>query len=384
MEQQRRQELLARKAAIASRKKQVAPVAASAAKEQKDVEALDTVPTKTVEDFLKSIGPTTEDTSKGKAPVRQSSAPSRSIIEDAMDVDEVIPGLSIDTMMSAASPLPEPAPTARTPTPVTSTPISATRPQSAADSVANRSPQSISSSSGEGSPVNTSPSEAEVVPGLAFNIAAHVPEASRRAPPVRRGTKRPVAADFDDDARPHTSRPPPAYTNGNPYHQPSYKRNVGSFAGLSGMRRCVIELSDSEEEEEEEGAIPTASRRHIGNGTSRPSSGARVGPLRGSSISRQSPPNYDSATPTGALTPAVLQEKEEEIRKMRELIKQREQSRLRKLATVSGSFRCDLRSLPLNTLAAGVSFDATDGGHANERWAECFRTSRGGPLCLSV
>lgn len=58
MEQQRRQELLARKAAIASRKKQVAPVAASSAKEPKDVEMADTIPTKTVEDFLKSIGPT--------------------------------------------------------------------------------------------------------------------------------------------------------------------------------------------------------------------------------------------------------------------------------------------------------------------------------------
>lgn len=130
------------------------------------------------------------------------------------------------------------------------------------------------------------------------------------------------------------------------------------------MRRCVITLSDSEEEEEEEGAIPTTSHRHSGNGMSRPPSAARIGPLRGSSLSRQSPPNRDSATPSGALTPAALQEKEEEIRKMRELIKQREQNRLRKLAIVSRLIygvvfllRCT------EPRTVGVTLDATDGGH---------------------
>ena len=381
MEQQRRQELLARKAVIASRKKQAAPAATSAAQEPRSAEAVDTVPTKTVDDFLKSIGSTTEDTGKGKAPIRPTSALSRSTTEDAMDVEEVIPGLSIDTMMSAPSPSAKLASNARTPTPTASTPISTTRPQSAADSVTstvNRSPQSIASSSGEKSPANTSPSEAEVVPGLTLTVAAPVPEARRRLPPARRGTKRPVAADFDDDARPQTSRPPPAYSNGNPYHQQPYKRNVGSFAGLSSVRRCVIDLSDSEdEEEEEEGAIPTVSRLYSGNGSSRPSSAARIGP-RGSPVSRQSPPNRDSATPSGASTPAALQKKEEEIREMRELIKQREQSRRRKANVSRLIYDVVLefqRTLPRT---AGATLDASDGGHPDERWTGYYHTSPGG------
>ncbi|KAH9936663.1 uncharacterized protein B0H18DRAFT_328875 [Fomitopsis serialis] len=356
MEQQRRQELLARKAAIASRKKQAAPSTSTSgvnpidvAKELKDVEMADALPANTVDDFLKSIDPVPEkDTGKGKAPTRLSSTPSLGTTTDAMDVDEVIPGLSIDTRIASSVHTSPSTSLVQTPTTATTSPVSTTRPKSAAASVpstANLSPQSIASSSGERSPVNTSPSETETVPGLSFDLAMPAPERGRLAPPARRGTKRPVAADFDDDTQPHASRPRPNHGNGsnsNPYHQSSSRRNTGTFSGLSNMRRCVIDLSDSEEEEEEEeGAI---SSRQDGNTSIRPTS-SRGGPQAGASVARQSPPGRGSATPTRVLTPAALQEKEEEIRKMRELIAQREQNRLRKLAVAS-------RSTPTSTFDA--------------------------------
>ncbi|KZT64922.1 hypothetical protein DAEQUDRAFT_569138 [Daedalea quercina L-15889] len=353
MEQQRRQELLARKAAIASRKKQSAPStsptsppgATSVDKEPKDVEMADAVPTKTVDDFLKSIDAVSEkDSGKGKAPARPTSALSRTTTSDAMDVDEAIPGLSIDTLVASSLSSFESTPLVQSPTPATSTPVSVTRQQSADDSVTSRTNQSTPSvaSSGERSPSNISPGGMEVFPGLSFESVAPGPDPIRHAQPVRRGTKRPVAADFDDDARPHISRPPSSHTsrgvNGNPYHQPSFKRNVGSFVGLSNMRRCVIDLSDSEDDEEEEGAIPTTSRRENSSGPSRLSAPTRSGPQSGPSVPvRRSPPSRNSATPTAVLTPAALQEKEEEIRKMRELIAQREQNRLRKQVMVSQS-----------------------------------------------
>ncbi|TFY60168.1 hypothetical protein EVJ58_g5315 [Rhodofomes roseus] len=360
MEQQRRQELLARKAAIASRKKQQvallssAPVgnATVATTESQDVEMADATPTKTVDDFLKSIGPDSEkDNGKGKAPARPISAVSFSTTSDAMDVDEVIPGLSIDTMMTSAVQSPQSYAFVQSPTSTRATPVSAIGPQSTVESVTsttNGSLESVASSSGERSPANPSPSEVEAVPGLSFNPVASNPEPSRREPLARRGTKRPVAADFDDDAQPPIPRPRPNHSNGasrNPYHQPSFKRSVGTFSGLSNMRRCVIDLSDSEdEEEEEEGAIPS---KHDDGLFTRPPSAARAVPRRGASVARQSPPGRGSATPT-AMTPAALQEKEQEIRQMRELIAQREQSRLRKLVTMS-------RSTPTSTAETPVA-----------------------------
>ncbi|KAL0961443.1 hypothetical protein HGRIS_006388 [Hohenbuehelia grisea] len=140
----------------------------------------------------------------------------------------------------------------------------------------------------------------------------------------RRGLKRPVASDFVDfeasgvqqssiEANDHR-------TNGS-----NGLKRGGSFAGVSGMRRCVIDLSDSEGEGEEDGRTYSYDRE-----------GAFVDARPRARGSRYSPAGW-ATPPTGppsngiGVSPGALEEKELEIRRMRELIAKREQSRLKKL-----------------------------------------------------
>jgi hypothetical protein len=86
------------------------------------------------------------------------------------------------------------------------------------------------------------------------------------APIPRRGTKRPVAADFDTEpvAKSYTPLGPSrtgsgtGFSNGTVYHpNPHVRRKMngaaaGGFASLNNTRRCVIDVSDSEDDASED------------------------------------------------------------------------------------------------------------------------------------
>ena len=87
----------------------------------------------------------------------------------------------------------------------------------------------------------------------------------------RRGTKRPVAADFDSEPMLKTYTPPLSRTgsgagfgNGAAYHpNPHVRRKMngaatGGFASLNNARRCVIDVSDSEDDTSEDETPSTA------------------------------------------------------------------------------------------------------------------------------
>jgi hypothetical protein len=314
IEQQRRQELLARKAAIASRKARQEPLGF----EDTDMSA---VPAQCVDDFLKSIEPAPHHDN----PNRGSSAGTTSLSSlERMDVDDLIPGLmsaSRDTSTSSAGP----------PSKSFSTTAIYADPHS---------PMALPTGPGE----NAGSASNSTEPGSA-TMGSHTPTLQDNpsyasldgdsAYPQRRSIKRPVAADFVDfDSGPGPSRGHGhSSSNGGPHPNPLSKRKAGSFAGISGMRRCVIELSDSEDDGDNQ-----VRGDHIGNSDTREYSPA---------VTTRVPPRL-TATPTmlsssgvanGQQFPATnaLAEKEEEIKIMRQLIAQREESRLKKLAAVGAS-----------------------------------------------
>ncbi|KAF7346437.1 hypothetical protein MSAN_01871700 [Mycena sanguinolenta] len=95
------------------------------------------------------------------------------------------------------------------------------------------------------------------------------------------------------------------------------KRKMASFASVSGHRKLVIDLSDSEGEGEEDFSM------HEADWDSGSGSGGGCGAGR--------------STPPVSATPATLMEKEQQIRKMRELIAQREMSRKQKAMSRSAT-----------------------------------------------
>lgn len=312
IEQQRRRELLARKAVMASRKgKQPevkhspspspSPTASSVNEPTKDIEM---APAETVDDFLNSIGPTedqpkpspeqpfnTADTSKAFDPPPNS--PYRSATPAAMDVDE-IPGLSSESVATLKHLKSTPAlpsiKTTSTPVPliasfITTEPVSASSYSSP-----------LSNANGNGTDTPTGDDSTGI---------------------LRRGTKRPVAADFVDYEG-EVSMGHNGYGNAVP---PFSRRKLGSFASVSGMRRCVIDVSDSEEDGSEENSIYRSSVHSPAPAPARQSSW-----LFPAALDTVTPP------PGGVvLQSADLLQKEQEIKKMREMIAQREQNRKRKL-----------------------------------------------------
>ena len=307
IEQQRRRELLARKAVMASRKgkrlQTPAPRtpspqstnASSANTPFKDIEmaTADITPAATVDDFLNSIGPTqpTIQMPPG-SPLSQSKVES-----DGMDVDE-IPGLG-GTWPSEEpnAPVAEPSP-ASVPT---SAPSTSTLP-----------------------PNTPNPTGTPTGPLSSGGSTPLLPDSG--VVPQRRGTKRPVAADFVDAERSHTHVYYPSFQNGQSQTYPSYaKRKTGGFAGISSARRCVIDLSDSEDEEYSEDTEtllqpPSLPPSRHGSFNSHFTTN---GPF---STTNTPPPTGGNSIPG-----ASLFEKELEIKRMREMIAQKEQLRLRKL-----------------------------------------------------
>lgn len=311
IEQQRRRELLARKAVMASRKgkklKTLAPRtpspqstnASSANTPFKDVDmtSAEVAPAATVDDFLNSIGPAQPTTIQRPS---ESPSPPAKAEPDGMDIDE-IPGLG-GTWPSEESnpPVVEPVPAS----------VSASAPPTSA--LPPNTPSSIGTPAGPLSSGESTPLLPET--GIALQ---------------RRGTKRPVAADFVDAERSHALTHYPSFSNGQSQTYPLYaKRRTGGFAGIISTRRCVIDLSDSEDEEylEDTGAPPQ--QRPLP--TSRRDSFNSHFTANGPFSATNTPPPIGG----NSLSGATLLEKELEIKRMREMIAQKEQMRLRKLVSV--------------------------------------------------
>ncbi|KAF8133762.1 hypothetical protein EV363DRAFT_1448437 [Boletus edulis] len=290
------------------------------------------IPTQSVDDFLKTIEPASHvDTSDNHNHNRGSSVGTTPLSpSERMDVDDSIPGLigaSRDTPTSLAGP---------------------------------SSAQSKSSSTGIYADVHSPCGTTYRInrqrrfhhPGpLTPTLQSNPNYAGLDGDggyPQRRGMKRPVAADFVDfDSGPGPSRGygssyPNGHSNGSPHPNPLSRRKHGSFAGINGMRRCVIELSDSEDDSDNQ-----VRGDHVGN-----SDGREYSPAVTTAFAARVPSRL-AATPTmpssssvingnagqpflTAPTTNALAEKEEEIKKMRQLIAQREDLRLKKLAAMSG------------------------------------------------
>lgn len=311
IEQQRRRELLARKAVIASRNgkqpqtsapRTPSPRSTNASSVNtpfKDVEmaSAEITPTATVDDFLNTIGPNQPSTVHKPS----ESPPPAKTESDGMNVDE-IPGLggvwpSEELDKPVVEPPPGPVPT--------SAPSTSTLPP---DTPSSTGTPTGALSSGESTPLLLEDSTI----------------------PQRRGTKRPVAADFVDAERFHTHTYYPSFSNGQSQTYPSYaKRKTGGFAGITSARRCVIDLSDSEDEEYSEDADTPPQPRSLP--PSRHGSFNSLFTTNGSFSTTNTPP------PVGgnSLSGATLLEKELEIKRMREMIAQKEQMRLRKLVGIA-------------------------------------------------
>ncbi|KAI0916831.1 hypothetical protein AcW2_007118 [Taiwanofungus camphoratus] len=357
MEQQRRQELLARKAVLASRKlKQQAsssslggsPVATPftpVVTETKDVGmTTKIVPTKTVDDFLKSIEPVSDtDNGKGKGAVAVPPSMSRTSTFDVMDVDE-IPGLSAgdDPTSSSYPPRRSTSSSRSMSTSDVASPTSVLLSSSTGTALPSGSPLSPYSDTTSNEPMtNGSEIDMDATNGVISYQPKPATSAGSPPPQPRRGTKRPVAADFVD-MEPVSHRQYTSNGYHSPYYQGAARRKTGSFAGVSGMRRCVINLSDSEDEMEDGEHVQGDELQSDRPAMPRTSSMSGPSSQRGTPIfvpqtssSVVQPSKVTSSTTPVAMSPAALLEKEEEIKKMKELIAQREQNRLRKLAAVS-------------------------------------------------
>ncbi|KAF8842143.1 hypothetical protein BDN67DRAFT_409177 [Paxillus ammoniavirescens] len=337
IEQQRRQELLARKAVIASRKARQSDSAGLTAP-SKD-EDVDMAAPQSVDDFLKTIEPVPHSSAGDNDDGNQASptGTTRFLSPERMDLDDPVPGLvgasrntsSFPTDPSSPQSMSFPSTVAATePSPPTTLPSGST---TGADSLRNYSVQYDTTTSLDvTAQANSSYSSFD-------GDSAYLP---------RRATKRPVAADFVDfDSGPGSSR---GYSNGGSYPNPLTRRKTGSFAGISGIRRCVIELSDSEDDGDSQlrgeyvgngdgreyspGLAPGSSARHPPRLTATLAMSSSFGFVNGNA-GQSTPPNTFTSTVLGA---ATLVEKEEEIKKMRQLIAQREELRLKKLAAMSG------------------------------------------------
>jgi hypothetical protein len=274
IEQQRRQELLARKAVLASRKTKQAvarippglSVPTPSTGITTDVGMASVVPTETVDDFLKSINTAQTD---GVATPEPSKAPATPPAEGKSRVQSEHLGHSSTLLLDG----------------------SLSKGNSPRDTA-------IDEKSARDSYHSTSSS----LP-LAF----------------RRGLKRPVAADFVDLEQSTRN----GYPNGGSQSQPNLmqRRRTAAFASASGMRRCVIDVSDSEDD---------------GDDTQPLSNGSMTeGMERASLALHTATPPLVTSGGSRSITPAALSEKEQEIKRMKELIKQREErGRLKRLASV--------------------------------------------------
>ncbi|KAG1882013.1 hypothetical protein C8R48DRAFT_21889 [Suillus tomentosus] len=338
IEQQRRQELLARKAVFASRKAKQSNSPGGSSSRDRDVEMSYVAPTETVEDFLKSI-PAVDSEIAENGSKSPSLRPARYSSPGNMEVDKAFLGLVTPQSTSSMAPSglypadSESSGVGGTISPVTDTPpLSGNSTAPSSDTYSGASSCTAPADYSNSTPVPASATSGYDTDGV-----------------QRRGTKRPVAADFVDfDHGPGTSRASSGngYSNNGYTHPNLLRRNTGSFAGVSGMRRCVIELSDSEDDGDGEGTGDTGPYdgpssyspmvfarppRFSGHGTPISSNSFANGEGRSTPLNLH---QINSNAP--GMSPAALVEKEEEIKRMRQMIAQREELRQKKLAAMSG------------------------------------------------
>ncbi|KAI0004587.1 hypothetical protein BJV74DRAFT_881167 [Russula compacta] len=334
IEQQRKQELLARKAVQASRKRkesvslsvtQALAPSTSTASTGADISAKSAVSAVSVEDFLNSIGPPLSDTADPNGDPDQVKAPGlmKQSSPEPMSIDEAIPGFGRSTVSEYDQPwssvnresVPPPSES-------TSFPRSASASERSPSVEREKELPTHRASQALDNPPTRSRSN-----GLpASHFAKDNERDSRRssttpqptAPIPRRGTKRPVAADFDSEPMSKAHTPPvlsrtgsgAGFSNGATYHpNPHVRRKMngvtaGGFASLNNARRCVIDVSDSEDEAREDETPSTASAPGVSQASAR-----------------------DSAL---AL--------ELEIERMRKMIREREEIKLRKQAVGGNRF----------------------------------------------
>ncbi|KAH9080620.1 hypothetical protein EDB83DRAFT_2340516 [Lactarius deliciosus] len=328
MERQRKQELLARKAVQASRKrKESVPLAAAepstspntATSTGADVSAGASASAVSVEDFLNSIGPPLYDGADSRQDLTPENEP-----EDMETYSPESAGFfERNSLPDDDQPMPLVDRTSMPPfSEDASLPISASdsettfsfeREKGNTPVLTNKTPQIL-----ENLPAR-SRSDGILAPpsrddGYDSRRSSSTPQPN--APIPRRGTKRPVAADFDSDPAPKVYTPPVLSRTGSGaglnygggyYPNPHIRHRTngvaaGGFASLNSTRRCVIDVSDSEDEASEEELSPATSLSR------RPQNGAQSTPR-------------DSAL---AL--------EMEIERMRKMIREREELKLRKQA----------------------------------------------------
>ena len=321
MERQRKQELLARKAVQASRKrKEPMPLAmaepstspTTATSTGADVFARASASAVSVEDFLNSIGPPLYDDADPKQDLIAENEPGD------MEAYSPEPAGVFERNSLPYDDWPKPLVDRRSVPPSSedaSLPVSASASEANFSTegktslLANKTPQILEN------PCVRSKNDGILAPpstgddGYDSRRSSSTPQPN--APISRRGTKRPVAADFDDPV-PKVYTPPvlsrtgsgAALNYGGGYYPNPHVRHrmngvvAGGFASLNSTRRCVIDVSDSEDEASEEELSPATPQ---GSGTQ--------------------PTARDSAL---AL--------ELEIERMRKMIREREELKLRKQA----------------------------------------------------
>ena len=333
IERQRKEELLARKAAQASRKRkesvptsvtQVLVSSTVTALTGTDLSAKSSASAVSVEDFFNSIELPLSDTGDAKRDPDTAKAPGlvneSSPSPEPMNVDEAIPGFGrnatseYDRSLSSKNSAP-----LRPPSEEMSVPQSAATSERSFSVELEKGPPTLKISQGlENLPIR---SKSEGTPHLARDYehdsrrSSTTPTPQPTAPIPRRGTKRPVAADFDSEPVTKTYTTPvlsrtgsgTGFSNGTGYHpNPHVRRKMngaaaGGFASLNNARRCVIDVSDSEDDTSED-EMPSTATQPQGSLASVAQSSAR-----------------DSAL---AL--------ELEIERMRKIIREREEMKLRK------------------------------------------------------
>ena len=325
IERQRRQELMARKAAQASRKMRQSASFGSSNGSSTTKEILTMTPasaTEAVDDFLNSIGPVVDLGIDNRTKSISSDMDTQDT-PTALDAEPRVRRLS-SSSESRSTPSQFTTPTIDSAVPVNG--LALTEDRKVAVVV---DPPPSSSSSGF-----SQISDSDAIPPT--------PQLEHTKVRSRRGVKRAVATDFDFDAAPRKT--------GLAY--PPVKQPKTAFVTIAS-RRCVIDLSDSEAEDDASLYTPhipgldppvTKSERKSKPGANSPSNAGKP------------------STPGGTVSPSALLQKELEIQKMRELIARREEeTRLKKLAV-----SCDC-SLPQSVLitfyyqakAATISTDDT-------------------------
>jgi len=274
IERQRKQELLARKAVQASRKrKESVPLSRAQSSTGTpsagpDISAQSSASAVSVEDFFNSIELPLSDTADPKRDSDEVTTPRlvKQPSPEPMNVDEGIPGFGRNT----SSEYDHPVPSANK----ASVDVSLRRSTSAEQ--LNVSVEREKASRGPENLPTRSRSDGVLAPHLARDSDYHRSSSTPQpaAPIPRRGAKRPVAADFDSEPIPMVYTPPgvlsrtgsgTGFSNGGGYHpNPHVRRKMngvmaGGFASLNSARRCVIDVSDSEDETSGDETPSTAS-----------------------------------------------------------------------------------------------------------------------------